>query len=48
MKKMQVFSKVLMNMLSNIIIPHKSLKLNYKQPTCMDPKNFSFPRSVPN
>ena len=36
-EKVQVLSEVLMNMLRNFV-PHKSLKINYKQPPYMNPK----------
>ena len=36
-EKVQVFSEVLMNILSNFV-PHKLLKFNYKQPPWMNLK----------
>ena len=39
-EKVQVFSEVLMNILSNFV-PHKLLKFNYKQPPWMNLKIFS-------
>ena len=39
-EKAQVFSEALMDILGNLI-PHKSLKFNYKQTTWMNPKSFS-------
>ena len=36
-EKVQVFSEVLMNILSNFVL-HKLLKFNFKQPPWMNPK----------
>ena len=44
-EKVQVFSEVLMNMLSNFV-PHKLLKFNYKQPPWMNPKISSSLRKL--